>query len=224
MSNHPTILTLIPTRRGSVGWPHKNRILWPYAIPKIGRPQDLIAVTTDDPVIVAYAHKAGFLVVDRPAHLATDTASMAQVVAHACQNLPAHDAVVVWQLTQPCRRLSTVNAALNQWKQQREKGSVITVQKVPDHYLPTRVVDVWGDTSVKLPQQHAHRRQDARPAYIRDGHAYVITWRRALDGDWYQGLCTAYEDPDPVPLPIDSLEDWRKAQVWLAEQKMEATS
>jgi CMP-N-acetylneuraminic acid synthetase len=220
-----TICTLIPARRHSQGFPGKNRRLWEYgAIPSLGRPQDLIAVTTDDPILKLYAEREGFLVVDRPDHLATDTASMAAVVSHACQNLPSHDAVLIWQLTQPCRRQSTVNKAIQQWKDQREKGSVITVQRVPDHYLPNRVVGVWGDGSMVLPDHPAARRQDARPAYIRDGQAYVLTWRRALDADWYKGLCTAVIDDPPVPPPIDSEQDWIRAQAWLAEQKMMETT
>jgi CMP-N-acetylneuraminic acid synthetase len=218
----PTILTLIPCRMASKGFPGKNRRLWEYgAIPTIGRPQDLIAVTTDDPLIAKYAEREGFLVVHRPPELATDTASMAAVVSHACHNLPSHDAVLIWQLTQPCRRQATVNKAIQQWKDQRERGSVITVQRIPDHYLPTRTVDVWQDKTLMLPDHHAARRQDARPAYIRDGQAYVLTWRRALDADWYKGLCTAVIDDPPVPPPIDTEVDWIRAQAWLREQKLQ---
>ena len=215
----PTILTLVPARLGSKGWPGKNRLLWPYAKPRLGRPQDLIAVTTDDPELSKLAAREGFLVIDRPPELATDTAKMVDVVAHACHQLPPHDGVLVWQLTQPCRRRATMQRVIETWRNQRARGTVVTVQRVPDHYVPQRTVQVWANGMMVMNQDDAHRRQDAKPAYIRDGQAYLTTWRRALERNWYHGLCTAVIEREPLPLPIDTEQDWQIAKAYLSAPK-----
>ncbi len=225
--SEPSILVVLPARAGSKGFPGKNRILWDYAQPPTDRGWTIV-LTTDDSELAIRGALLGYTVWERPDHLASDTASMADVVADVCRQMPPHDAVLIWQLTQPCRRLATVDKAIQQWVEQGRHGTVVTLQPVPDHYAPERMVTIggdghaWGYSSDVLTSISHRRRQDVERAYVRDGQAYVLDWERAIKGDWYDYTCTAVIEDQPVPLPIDSEQDWLIAKAWLEAHQAEA--
>src|SRR5579862_3485056 len=91
---------IIPARGGSKGFPHKNLQLL-RGLPLIAhtilaaRHADLLdrfVVSTEDPEIRRISLQFGAEVIDRPPHLATDSATSEEVVLHALQYLgwPAH--------------------------------------------------------------------------------------------------------------------------------------
>ena len=95
MLNGERVLAIVPARGGSKGVPRKNvrvvggrpLIAWTIAAAKATVSVDRVILSSDDPEIIAAARDAGceapFV---RPAALATDTASMLDVVHHAVEN------------------------------------------------------------------------------------------------------------------------------------------
>jgi len=107
---------VIPAREGSKGFPHKNRELFSHtakSIPETER--EKVYVTTDDAEVARLAEKAGFKVIDRPKELATDAASMKEVMIHALKEIEAlgDELVALLYLTYPQREWSDVQAAVS---------------------------------------------------------------------------------------------------------------
>ena len=105
------IWLVLPARQGSVGFPNKNRLLFEYTALSI--PDQLKSrtiVTTDDDVIKNSAKELGFIVVDRPASLATSTANTRDVLLHVKNTLKIKDTdiIIMLYLTFPERKFDDV--------------------------------------------------------------------------------------------------------------------
>ncbi len=110
------VLGLIPARGGSKRLPGKNMRMF-HGTPLIQKTIDeakksifinSLYVSSDDPEILSFASQhCG--VIKRPEKLATDDASMADVVTHAIGLHPRCDYVVVLQPTSPLRTVEDIH-------------------------------------------------------------------------------------------------------------------
>ena len=221
------ILGLVPAREGSKGVPGKNiralagRPLLAYtadAARSSGVIERLV-LSTDSEAIAAVGRAAGmdvpFL---RPRALAADDTPMIAVVEHALQTLAADgcapEIVVLLQPTSPLRRAEHVRTAVQLL---RESGadSVVSVVALPRHLSPDYVMRIDdGRLLPFLPEgTRVTRRQDARPAYSRDGTVYAF-WRRTLErsGSIYGGDVRPLLIAEADSLSIDSEADWEEAE------------
>jgi CMP-N-acetylneuraminic acid synthetase len=147
---------------------------------------------------------------------------MLPVLRHAIDALASEgwvaDVIVLLQPTSPLRRPSHVRDAVAMLRDSNA-DSVVTVVEVPRHLSPDYVMRIDGGLLQPfLPDGHrVTRRQDARPAYSRDGTVYAC-WRRTIEqfnslyGDRCQPLIVDAADS----LSIDSLDDWDAAERRLA--------
>jgi CMP-N-acetylneuraminic acid synthetase len=220
------ILGLIPARGGSKGVPGKNvRLL-------AGRPLlaytadaacqsgviDRLVLSTDAPEVADIGRRAGVEVpFMRPAALAADDTPMLPVVQHALEAL-AHtgsepEIVVLLQPTSPLRRPEHISRAVEMLRA-TGADSVVSVVELPRHFSPDYVMRIDAGRLVPFLPEGARitRRQDARPACVRDGTVYVF-WRRTIER-----FGTIYgEDARPLvidpaeSLSIDTPEDWNAA-------------
>jgi CMP-N-acetylneuraminic acid synthetase len=221
------VLAIVPARQGSKGLPGKNlrplagRSLVARAV-DVARQSgvvDRVLVSTDAEAIADEGRRAGaevpFL---RPSELASDAAPMLPVLQHAVQALEqsgaAIDIVVLLQPTSPLRTPAHVRDAVTRL---RDTGadSVVSVVELPRHHSPDYVMRIDGERLVHFLPEGARitRRQDARPAYVRDGTVYVC-WRRTLveqnslyGADSRPLIIVAAES-----LTIDTAEDWAEAE------------
>ena len=113
------IISIIPARGGSKGIPRKN------IIPLCGKPLiaytieqslsskliDETIVSTDDEEVKEISIQYGSKVIDRPAELATDNASMESCISHVLESVKA-DVVVLLQPTSPLRKVRTIDMAI----------------------------------------------------------------------------------------------------------------
>jgi CMP-N-acetylneuraminic acid synthetase len=225
------VLGLVPARSGSKGVPGKNvRLL-------AGRPLiahtaraalesgvlDRVVLSTDSEEIAEAGRRAGldvpFL---RPASLATDETPMLPVVRHAIAEVTSGgwppDVIVLLQPTSPLRLPAHIRDAVTLL---RDTGadSVVSVVEVPRHLSPDYVMRIdRGVLRPFLPEGAAvERRQDARPAYSRDGTVYAC-WRATIDrfGSIYGEDCRPLLVRAAESLSIDSVDDWEAAERILA--------
>jgi CMP-N-acetylneuraminic acid synthetase len=160
----------------------------------------------------------------RPADLARDDTPMLPVLRHAIDALAAEGwvptFVVLLQPTSPLRRGTHVREALDLL---RTSGadSVVTVVEVPRHFTPDYVMRIeQGTLKPFLPEgAKVTRRQDARPAYSRDGTVYAFR-RETLDrfGSIYGHDCRPIVIAAEDSLSIDTPSDWAEAERRLAER------
>ena len=223
----PHVLGLVPARGGSKGVPGKNikllagRPLLEYTA-RAARESgvlDRIVLSTDAAEIAEVGRQVGLEVPFlRPAALAADDSPMLAVLQHALDTLAADgwlaDIVVLLQPTSPLRRPEHVRAAVTML---RESGadSVVTVVELPRHLSPDYVMKIEdGRLRPFLPEgARITRRQDARPAYSRDGTVYAC-WRRTVErfGNIYGDDCRPLAIDPRHSLSIDSADDWDAAE------------
>ena len=221
------ILGIIPARGGSKGIPGKNlrllagKPLLEYTVDAAisSGVVDRLVLSTDSPEIARLGEKLGAEVPClRPAELAEDDTPMLPVLVHMVSFLETHgfspDIIVLLQPTAPMRRPEHISRAV---KLLLSVGSdsVVSVVELPRHSSPDYVMKIDNGRLANFLPEGARitRRQDVRPAYIRDGTVYVVM------RDVLMKTCSLYgQNCCPLVLPqsesitLDTLDDWNKAE------------
>lgn len=227
------VLAIVPARGGSKGVPGKNvrklagRTLLDYTAlaARDSGVIDRIVLSTDSEEIADAGKRAGLEVpFMRPSSLAQDDTPMLPVIQHAVETLDADgwmmDVVVLLQPTSPLRRASHVRDAVKMLRDSRA-DSVVTVIELPRHLSPDYVMRIEDGVLRPFLAEGANvtRRQDARPAYSRDGTVYAC-WRTTLEkwGNIYGERCQPLILDAADSLSIDSPADWAEAERRLAER------
>lgn len=187
------MLTLVPARGGSKRLPRKNvrllsgvpLLLWTLIPFQHLRP----VVSSDDAAILALAREHGFQTIERPAALATDSASSVDVAMHALEQR-GEDCVLLLQPTTPFRSLSTVEDAV-------------------------QVFDTTGRATIAVrPVPHAMvRGKPVRDVYAPTGSCYVIS-RAELErsGTFAPPGFKTVLDTSIGALDIDHIDEWMHAE------------
>lgn len=232
------MLGVIPARGGSKGLPHKNTlevggvplIAWTIRVAQRCSWIDRLVVSTDDETIAEIARHEGCEVpFRRPALLASDTASSADVVLHALEQLDQPFAgVLLLQPTSPLRQVADLEAAMDLFVREPQPPSVISVVEVPCPLAVQYGIDADGRLQRLHPQVPSiSRRQDAQPVLTPNGAIYLVKTEwfcrtrsfvgtdsraypmprsrsldidEACDLDYLRYLCS--KDPALVPPPV----------------------
>jgi len=228
-----TVLGLVPARGGSKGVPGKNvrplagHTLLEYTA-RAARDSgviDRLMLSTDAPDIADAGRRAGLEVpFMRPAALAADDTPMLPVIQHALAETAKHgwspDVIVLLQPTSPLRRPDHIRDAVTMLRE-TNADSVVTVVEVPRHLSPDYVMRIEeGRLRPFLPDgAGVTRRQDARPAYSRDGTVYAFR-RSTIErfGGIYGDDCRPLLIDATESISIDSPADWDEAERLLARR------
>ena len=225
------VLGLVPARGGSKGVPGKNvrpllgRTLLEYVVRAAGESGviDRLVLSTDAIDIADSGRSAGLDVpFMRPASLAADDTPMVPVIQHALTELArggwVPDIIALLQPTSPLRRGCHIREAVTLLRDSTA-DSVVTVIEVPRHLSPDYVMRIdEGRLKPFLPDgARVTRRQDARPAYSRDGTVYAFR-RATLErfGGIYGDDCRPLLIDARESLSIDTEDDWTEAERRLA--------
>jgi CMP-N-acetylneuraminic acid synthetase len=221
------VLALVPARGGSKGIPDKNirplggQTLLHYAAQaaQASGVVDRTVLTTDSERVAAEGRRAGIEVpFMRPVSLAQDDTPMLPVIEHAVNALTEGgwepEIVVLLQPTSPLRTGLHIRTAVQALRDTRA-DSVVTVVELPRHLSPDYVMRIDQERLVPfLPEgTRITRRQDTRPAFIRDGTAYVF-WTRTLreKRSIYGEHCHPLVIPAHESITIDTPDDWDAAE------------
>ncbi len=221
-----SILAVIPARSGSKRLRNKNirnflgKPLIAYAIGQALKSPviDRVIVDTDSPEIAKIAEKYGaevpFL---RPAHLASDSAQIADVLIHLLNRLkkeqnysPTH--IVMLQATSPLRELKDIEDC---WKLMKKTDATTVLTVCPTHprlyYMDKKQNIILANGSEK----QSSNTQDWRPAYILNGcFVYIVKTsallkeKKVLTKKIKAVVCEKWRSVD-----IDYPEDWALAEV-----------
>ena len=231
MSRGP-VLALVPARGGSKGIPDKNirplhgRTLLDLCarVAAESGVVDRAVLSTDSEPIAAAGRRAGLEVPFlRPPALAQDETPMLPVIEHAVSTLAAAgwtpDIIVLLQPTSPLRTAAHVRTAVEQLRDS-DADSVVTVVELPRHMSPDYVMRIDEGRLVPFLPEGARvtRRQDARPAFVRDGTVYAFR-RQTLERTHsiYGERCRPLVVPASESLTLDTPEDWAEAERRLAQ-------
>ena len=220
------ILGIIPARGGSKGILGKNirslngKPLIQYAV-EAARSSNLVdrLILTTDSVEIAEVGKALGVEVPflRPPDLAQDDTPMLPVIEHALLFVEMErwqpDIILLLQPTAPLRRAEHIQQAVKLLVESN-CDSVVSVVEVPRHYVPDFVLRLEdGKLRTFLDAPLITRRQDARPAYSRDGTIYAF-WRDLLvkKRSIYGNDCRPILIPEDESCNLDTMHDWQEAE------------
>lgn len=181
------VVAIIPARGGSKGVPRKNleqvggRSLVERAVETCRRSTriDAVYVSTDDAEIAGAALSAGAGVIDRPADLASDTASSEVALLHALDQLGSIDVAVGTLVFVQCTSPFIDSAALSEAVERVQSGAADSVFSAVETHDFLWVVGDGGEVrGVNHDETERQRRQDRTANWRETGAFYVM----AADG------------------------------------------
>jgi N-acylneuraminate cytidylyltransferase len=177
-----TVLAVIAARGRSKGLPGKNladiggkpTVAWSVAAGKNARRVDRLIISSDNRAIIAMARKAGCEVpFVRPARLATDTASIHDVLLHTLDALPQRfDYIVLLQATSPLRTGGDVDACIRLCHETGAPVISVTCAAKPPHWAFSLDRRARLRPLLRIGRAGG-RRQSFAAAYIPNGAVYV---------------------------------------------------
>ncbi len=233
------VLAIILARAGSKGLPDKcvrllaGRPVIDYTFDHAlaARTVDQVCFTTDSVPAADRARLRDITVIERPAHLATDTATVDAAARHAVECVEGDaavtgvDVVVLLYGNIPIRPPGVIDRAVNHLVQHPGATSVRTVAAVSKHH-PDWLHRLDVDRMTQFRKNSIYRRQDLQPLYYHDGAVAAVTrdalfCPAAIDGDGQAFLGDDRRaivlDPEDV-VDIDSPVDLFLAEAILASR------
>jgi CMP-N,N'-diacetyllegionaminic acid synthase len=179
-------IAIIPARSGSKGLPGKNirsllgkpLIAWSIEQALASKYIGVVHVSTDSEEIASIARSYGaevpFL---RPATLATDTTSTADVLIHHLNALQTEgmtfDHLVLLEPTSPLRETSDIDAAFKKLSSVPQAKSIVGVAVVESQH-PSFCVSLTDAGFLRSENDFkVLRRQDIQPLYYYEGSIYI---------------------------------------------------
>ncbi|MBF0166029.1 MAG: acylneuraminate cytidylyltransferase family protein [Alphaproteobacteria bacterium] len=223
-------LGVICARGGSKGLPGKNLldlggkpvVAWSVEAATAAKCLDRTILSTDDVKIADVARNVGCDVpFVRPAHLATDTASIYDVLFHALDVLEDDfDHIVLLQATSPLRRACDIDACIELMRHANAPAA-ISVTKVtkPPQWMYSLETDGGLVPAIDELAEVA-RRQEAPDYVVPNGAVYAakVAWLRERRS--FVGRETrAFLMPPERSVDIDNLIDLITARALLAEMQ-----
>lgn len=187
------VIALTPARGGSVSVPHKNLqplggkplVAWPIECARATPEIDRVIVSTDDERIAGVAASLGAEVYARPAHLATDTALVADAIRDLWARLRAEGEragiLVLLEATSPMRSPSLIGRCLRRLIDE-DLDAIATFHEAEINPERTwRITDGRPEPFVRGAVPWTPRQQ-LTPAYQLNGAVYAL-WPDRLPAD-----------------------------------------
>ena len=218
-----TVWALVPARGGSKSIPRKNLLalagvpLLDYgvcAVQASGRTGRIIC-STDDGEIAARAAQLGIEVDRRPAHLATDEASVEAVAREFLERSAMPDLLALVQPTSPFLLPDHVHALLDVMAKDplARSGQTVTVCPHNHHAWNQREVG-GGRVRFRFPAERAAGyNKQTKPRYFVFGNLLVVRPAALLEGaGFFADPSVAVEIPAPYDFDLDTPGDLRIAE------------
>ena len=228
----PKILAIVPARAGSKRLPKKNtKIL--DGIPLIAHTFEAInkskfinmtVATSDSQKVLEISRKySNVHPLERPSELASDTASMVDVVLHAvdfANQISNFDVVCVLQPTSPLRTYSDIDEAIKLFLEKKAKN-VVSLTKCQHSPLWTTPLETETDFQLFMKGLTDTRSQDLKQFYQLNGAIYLIDTNELIRS---KKLFLSSESYPFIMCPensidIDEILDFKLAELILRERK-----
>lgn len=217
------VWSIIPARGGSKGIPGKNLkkiqgrslVFRAVAAAREARCVERVFVSTDDSEIAAEAKRAGAEVIDRPAHLAGDTASSESALLDALDRLAEGgeilpDIVVFQQCTSPFVAPADIDGTVSQLLRQ---GADTAFTAIATHGFVWREDQNGNAVGVNHDQNLRQRRQDRAPEYLETGAVYAMRTAGFREfGHRFFGKTVLFQSHPARAIEIDAPEDLAAAR------------
>lgn len=205
------LAALVPLRGGSKSIPHKNikplagrpLCAWVLRAARASGLFSAIAVSTDDAEIAAVVRglDPAVRIIDRPAELASDTATTDAVMVHALGHLPC-DVLCTLQATSPLTTAEHLRAAWSQFQREKRDSMVTGV-------LTGKFIWSLDGKPLNYDPQHRPMRQQFAGS-VRENGAFYFTKRELLERTQCRlgGSIGVFVMPPDCDVEIDEPADW----------------
>jgi CMP-N-acetylneuraminic acid synthetase len=184
---------------------------------------EAVYVSTDDAVIAETAHQcAGVTVIDRPAELATDTATTQQVITHFLDSYLTRYGqwpitLVLLQPTSPLRTAIHLTEAMACYETLPQPALLVSMcMAKPLAWQGEQ--DINGRVAWHRPPDNTPNRQASRPQLVLNGAIYIASPAVFLAEQMFATPTYPYRMPSADSVDIDTLEDFNLAEFWLTRQ------
>lgn len=227
-------LVVIPARGGSKGIPHKNikllagkpLIYYSIDVARQFTSDDNICVTTDDAEIISVVEKYGLKVpFVRPAELATDTCGSSEVIQHAYKFFAdkgvKYDAIVLLQPTSPFRKVEFIKEAVALYDDSIDMVTSVCPAACNPYYDGFEE-NADGLLQISKGDGTIARRQESPKVWQQNGSIYVINPKALIEkGMSAFTLIKKYAMPETFSVDLDTMLDWKMAEMMLSENLIE---
>lgn len=224
-------LAVILARAGSKGLPNKcvrrlrGRAVIEYTFDHAleARRVDAVVLSTDSAEAIHLARERGLVCIERPAHLADDTARLDDALRHAVRDYEKRcarqtDLVVMLYGNVPVRRAGIIDEGI-QHILETDADSVQTVAPVGKHH-PDWMFRLNRDRMDPVHRNRHYRRQDLEPLYLLDGGLTVMTRSalfNALDNSDEPHAFLGHDRRAIIVAPHDTVDIDEQIDLYLAE-------
>lgn len=213
-----SVVAIVPARGGSKGLPGKNRrylndkhlLAYPIEAALNAKCVDAVYFTTENKVLAELAEYYGARVIDRPAELATDEATSADVILHALEWVGRYKYFVYLEPTSPLTEASDVDRAFEMLKKNRHADAIVGVSKLWAHH-PYFTVKLEGQFIKPYVEESfaSFRRQEVEELYFLDGSLYISSVKAfEKHKTFYHDRTMAYVTPKWQSYEIDDHTDF----------------
>jgi|TARA_R110000851_G_scaffold76074_2_gene167441 CMP-N-acetylneuraminic acid synthetase len=171
---------IIPARKGSKGFPGKNRYLFDYAVSQIPHEfKSHIVFTSDDDELLARAFECGFQILEREPHLSTDETSMGSVISDVVDKfkIDSDRDIITLYPTYPQRTWEQVEEVYTFYKKENAR-SLLCAKDVKTH--PYMCFERTENFKGKKVIDHDLYRRQEYPECFEACHYIVITKANVL--------------------------------------------
>ena len=219
------ILSVIPARGGSKGFPRKNianlagipLIAWTIKASLNSKYITKTIVSSDDKEILEVSIKYGAEIIRRPDDLANDTATSESVVKHAIDYLKSieevFDIVILLQPTSPFRDYMDIDNAFEIMFNSNATATISVFEfdnKILKNFEKKTDGFLKGVSNNKYPFM---RRQDLPSVYMPNGAIYIIKVAAfEAKNSFFTDRVSNYLMPQDKSLDIDCAEDFIRAE------------
>ena len=210
-------IAIIPARGGSKGIPGKN------LVPLAGKPLIVhtieaaldaktirqVYVSTDDAEISKVASEAGAKVIQRPAELASDTATSESALAHALEWIKAKEGYLpeyfaFLQCTSPLTLPADIDGTMQLLVDNKADSAFVACMF--HHFLWEETAE--GSRGVNHHHSQRLRRQDKKPQFLEAGSVYAMKTEGFLEARHrFFGRIAMHEIPSSRVFEIDEPQD-----------------
>ena len=198
---------VIPARKGSKGFPKKNRKLLSYTINEFPKKlNEKIIVTTDDQYIINKLKYTKINILKRSKKLSQDTTSIKDVMLDVVKKfeMKKNDRIIMLYLTSPKRKFSDVKKILSYYNRKKTKSLTCCVEPKSNPYLC--FFQLKNNKGSQIIKHDLYRRQDY-PKCFEMRHFVVIFdvgEISKLNNNMYNKNTTFYKIHDDIDVDYES--------------------
>ena len=228
MFKNKTFLSIIPARGGSKRLPRKNvldlcgkpLISWTIEAALNSKYLDEVVVTSDDSEILGIANNMKVRSIERPPHLASDTASTFDAVKHTIDNVDSYEYIVLLQPTSPLRNATHIDKAI-ELLARKGADAVISVSNISHNPAWSNTLDESLSMKNFINEEFLKKSsQDLEKYYKLNGAIYICKTKKLLEEKSFflRDNIFAFIMSTTSSVDIDKKEDFEFANLYLSKK------